>query len=240
MAQKRMFSAKVVETDRFLEMPTSAQCLYFHLGMHGDDDGFVSSPRKITSMCGCNPDDLRILITKKFIYPFKSGVCVITDWRVNNTLKNDRYTPTIYTDEKSVLEAFEKGECVLEPVWNQIGTSLEPQHNITKHNITKRDSSAAKPRETEQLFNAFWEAYPKKKDKKNARKAFDKAIKHTDLDTMLAALEKQRITSDWQRDGGQFIPYPATWLNGERWADDLTDSGMVAACTVLPDLIPDD
>lgn len=102
------------------------------------------------------------------------------------------------------------------------------------------DSSAAKPRETEQLFNAFWEAYPKKKDKKNARKAFDKAIKNTNLDTMLAALEKQRTTSDWQRDGGQFIPYPATWLNGERWADDLTDAKEAAFYTERPEHIPDD
>lgn len=239
MAQKRMFSAKIVETDKFLHMPTSAQCLYFHLGMNGDDDGFVSSPKRITAICGCTNDDLRVLIKNHFVYPFESGICVITDWRINNTLKNDRYTPTIYAAEKALFDALKHDGELMESFWNQDGTEMEPQHNITKHNITKHSLCAAERRESEEEFTSFWAAYPKKRGKKDARRAFDKAIKHTDLDTMLAALEKQRTTSDWQRDGGQFIPYPATWLNGERWADDLTDS-TTAACSVLPDLIPDD
>jgi hypothetical protein len=134
-----MFSLKVVETDKFLDMPTSAQCLYFHLGMHGDDEGFVASPRKITSMCGCNPDDLKILVSKGFIYPFESGVCVITDWRVNNTLKNDRFTPSIYVAEKVILLADN-------PAWFQDGSKMVPQHNITEHSITKkRERKTDKP-----------------------------------------------------------------------------------------------
>lgn len=76
MAQKRMFSLSVIDTDRFLEMPVSAQALYFHLGMHGDDDGFVASPRKIARSVGCNVDDLRLLAQKNFIIPFESGVVV--------------------------------------------------------------------------------------------------------------------------------------------------------------------
>ena len=79
MAQKRMFSLKVVDTDKFLEMPSSSQALYFHLGMHGDDDGFVSSPKKIARAVGCNDDDIRLLAAKGFIIPFDSGVIVITD-----------------------------------------------------------------------------------------------------------------------------------------------------------------
>lgn len=76
MAQKRMFSLSVVDTDRFLEMPVSAQALYFHLGMHGDDDGIVESPRKIARAVGCNLDDLRLLAQKKFITVSESGVVV--------------------------------------------------------------------------------------------------------------------------------------------------------------------
>lgn len=67
MAQKRMFSLQVVDTDAFMDMPTSAQALYFHLGMHGDDDGFVSSPRKIARAAGCNNDDMRLLIAKGYV-----------------------------------------------------------------------------------------------------------------------------------------------------------------------------
>ncbi len=126
MASKRMFSVQVVETDRFLDMPTSAQALYFHLGMHGDDDGFVTSPRKIMRAVGCGLDDLRLLVSKGFIIPFDSGVIVITDWRINNTLKNDRYRSTICTAEKALLTTTKSGKyesvSTLEPIWINSGT----------------------------------------------------------------------------------------------------------------------
>ncbi len=141
MAQKRMFSLKVVDTDKFMEMPTSTQCLYFHLGMHGDDDGFVSSPRKIARAAGCNDDDMRLLAAKGFIIPFDSGVIVITDWKINNTLKNDRYQETLYQPEKSSLQTDITGKYLLTsttvPECFQNGTNMEPQHNETQNNQTK-------------------------------------------------------------------------------------------------------
>ena len=141
MAQKRMFSLHVVDTDRFTEMPASAQALYFHLGMHGDDDGFVSSPKKIQRAVGCSDDDLRLLAAKGYIIPFNSGVVVITDWRVNNTLKNDRYQPTIYADEKSTLLLEESGKysltCGVVPKFFQNGSILESQPRQDKPNRTK-------------------------------------------------------------------------------------------------------
>ena len=151
MAQKRMFSIQVIDTDRFLDMPLSAQALYFHLGMHGDDDGFVGSPQKIARAAGCNSDDLKLLIAKGYILPFESGVVVITDWNINNTLKNDRYHGTIYTAEKALLTQDCNGRFMLgtnlEPSRNQIGTNLEPEHNVTKHNLTEGNLSdrAGKP-----------------------------------------------------------------------------------------------
>lgn len=158
MAQKRMFSLSVIDTDRFLEMPVSAQALYFHLGMHGDDDGFVASPRKIARAVGCNVDDLRLLAQKNFIIPFESGVVVIVDWEINNTLRNDRYNPTTYQKEKALLTttpggSYSKIAGYGIPTGNQLETngipmvsSLEPQHNITEHNITEhRVEGAAKP-----------------------------------------------------------------------------------------------
>lgn len=153
MAQKRMFSLAVVDTDRFLDMPVSTQALYFHLGMHGDDDGFVSGPRKIARASGCNDDDLRLLIQKKYIIPFKSGVVVITDWKINNTLKNDRYKATVYQDELHKLTTMPGGSyacgSTMIPEWNQNGTRLEPQQNLTEHNITEHsESMAARPPRT--------------------------------------------------------------------------------------------
>ena len=103
MAQRRMFSLSVVDTDRFLTLPVGAQCLYFHLGMRADDDGFVSSPRKIMSFVTCSEDDFSILIAKGFVIPFDSGVCVIRDWKENNYSQTDRYHPTRYVTEKQSL-----------------------------------------------------------------------------------------------------------------------------------------
>lgn len=154
MAQKRMFSLLVTDTDKFLDMSASAQALYFHLGMHGDDDGFVCSPRKIARAAGCNDDDLRLLASKGYIIPFESGVVVITDWSINNTLKNDRYHPTIYTEEKAMLTVDTSGRfrlgSALEPSWNHAGSSLEPELNRTKPNITKqnKENRADKPPRT--------------------------------------------------------------------------------------------
>ena len=139
MAQKRMFSLTVTDTDKFLDMPASTQALYFHLGMHGDDDGFVASPRKIARGAGCNDDDLRLLAAKGYIIPFESGVIVIADWGINNTLKNDRYHATVFTAERALVSKDGNGRWVLgsnkEPDRNQLGSSLEPEHNVTKHNI---------------------------------------------------------------------------------------------------------
>ncbi len=103
MANRRMFSLDVVDTDLFLEMPSSSQALYFHLGMRADDDGFVSSPKKITKMANCAEDDLKVLTSRGFILPFENGIVVITHWKRNNYIRSDRYTPTLYQKELSLL-----------------------------------------------------------------------------------------------------------------------------------------
>lgn len=110
MAEKRMFSKKIIDTDWFMDMPASSQNLYFHLSMRADDDGFVASPKRIIKLIGATEDDYKILIGKKFIIPFESGVCVITDWRINNYLRNDRYTETVYKEEKDSLILNENGK----------------------------------------------------------------------------------------------------------------------------------
>lgn len=109
MARKRMFDMEIVDTDLFLDMPQSSQNLYFHLGMRADDDGFVSNPKKIIKIIGANEDDLKLLIIKKFIIPFDSGLIVIRHWKLNNYLRKDRYTETIYKDEKRLLNEDENG-----------------------------------------------------------------------------------------------------------------------------------
>lgn len=103
MAERRMFAKTIVLSDAFLDMPLGARCLYMTMGMVADDDGFVNSPKAIIRQTGATEDDLKILIAKKFLIPFDSGVIVIKHWRINNYLRNDRYAETKYMDEKSQL-----------------------------------------------------------------------------------------------------------------------------------------
>lgn len=109
MAERRMFAKTIVLSDAFLDMPLSARCLYFTLGMLADDDGFVNAPRSVMRQCGASDDDMKLLIAKKFILAFDSGVIVIKHWRVNNYLRSDRYVQTKYIDEKATLSVDESG-----------------------------------------------------------------------------------------------------------------------------------
>lgn len=104
MANKRMFTMKIVDSDAFLDMPLSTQCLYFHLNMRADDDGFVSNPKRIKSLIGASDDDLKLLQAKRFVLSFEDGVIVIKHWRMHNTIQKDRYTATSYQDELSMLK----------------------------------------------------------------------------------------------------------------------------------------
>jgi len=109
MAERRMFAKTIVLSDEFLDMPLSARCLYFTLGMFADDDGFVNSPKGIMRQCGASQDDMSILLAKKFILSFESGVIVIKHWRINNYLRSDRYSSTKYVEEKEQLSINENG-----------------------------------------------------------------------------------------------------------------------------------
>lgn len=136
MAQRRMFSLTVIDTDKFLEMPNSSQLLYFHLAMRADDDGFVSSPKKIQKMVNCSEDDLRILIAKQFVIPFDSGICVIRHWRIHNYIQSDRYHETQYLYEKSQIAQQDNGaygrvdtECI------QIASNMDTQVRLGKDRL---------------------------------------------------------------------------------------------------------
>ncbi len=103
MANRRMFSLDVVGSDKFLDMPATAQCLYFHLGMRADDDGFISSPKQLIKSIACTNGDLKTLAENGYIIPFNSGIIVIKHWKQNNYLRSDRYKKTRHIQEKSQL-----------------------------------------------------------------------------------------------------------------------------------------
>jgi hypothetical protein len=109
MAERRMFAKTIIDSDAFIDMPLSTQALYFHLSMRADDDGFINNPKKIQRMIGASDDDLKVLVMKRFILPFDSGVVVIKHWKIHNYIRNDRYKQTIYKDEMAMLQIKENG-----------------------------------------------------------------------------------------------------------------------------------
>lgn len=186
MANRRMFSLDVVDTDRFLEMPASSQNLYFHLGMRADDDGFVSSPKKITKLVNCGEDDLNVLISKGFVIAFDGGIVVIRHWKQNNYIQSDRYKQTLYKKELSALTvnngAYEIDmytPCIQSVSKMEAQYSIEIDNNIlcapdgaqesekTEKRTPELDKKAALQQDTED-FEEIYKIYPKKKGKAKA------------------------------------------------------------------------
>ena len=104
-----MFSPEIVCDDKFIDMPSSTQALYFQLGMHADDDGFVG-PMKVMRIIGAGQDDLKLLIMKKFVIPVENDtVVVVRHWKVNNLVRKDWYRPTIHVEAKEQLKVAQNG-----------------------------------------------------------------------------------------------------------------------------------
>lgn len=128
MANRRMFSLDIVDSDAFLDLPLTSQALYFHLGMRADDDGFINNPMRILRTIGGNKSDFEMLIHKRFLLIFPNGVVVIKHWKMHNYIPRDRYKETVYLDEKSLLTLKENGsytECNTPCIQNVY--SLEPR-----------------------------------------------------------------------------------------------------------------
>ena len=134
MAERRMFAKSIIDSDLFLDMPQSTQNLYFHLSLRADDDGFVGNPKKIMRMINCSQDDIKILISKQFLIPFESGIVVIKHWKIHNYIRNDRYKPTIYTEEKKKLTEQENKEYI---VGIPNGNQTDTQYRIGKDSLVK-------------------------------------------------------------------------------------------------------
>ena len=337
MAERRMFAKTIIDSDAFLDMPTSARLLYYDLSMRADDDGFINSPKKIIRMTGASDDDLKVLIAKKFVIPFENGIVVIKHWKIHNYIAKDRYTETKYKEEKAMLKLDENNAYTLsegkplnliektkQPLSEArqkrldvkkesdlpysfeykirnafvgekcpiCGCTMNYENNLTKptiqHNkpislggkheidnisvicnscnssiqnrvetppyntalvkekwecignvsgmstqdrlgkdrlgkvsIGKDNIYGQNDQEYEAKFEEFYNKYPKKVKKQEVKKWFLKNKPSNELfSSMMNSLEQFRASKDWQKDGGQFIPYPSTWLNQKRWEDE--------------------
>lgn len=138
MAERRMFAKTIIDSDAFIDMPLSAQALYLHLSMRADDDGFVNNPKRIQRMIGAADDDMKLLIAKSFLIPFENGIVVIKHWKVHNYIRSDRYTPTVYQEEKNLLTV-EKSRVYTVGIPSDIpnGYQMDTQYRLGKYRLGK-------------------------------------------------------------------------------------------------------
>lgn len=236
MAQRRMFSKKITDTDIFLDMPASAQNLYFHLNMHADDDGFLGNAKTIKRMVGASDDDLKILAAKQFILTFEDGVTVIRDWRVHNYIQKDRYRSTIYTNHKRELEVNENQQ------YQRIGTmdtkcihdvsKVDTQVRLGKDRLEigkDRDIYTSSPAKADDHCLKTLSRFGKNTQTKLGKEAFrhykkwrKESKEHTDeyLMAKLKAYKQDLAVNAWKKPMNG-----STWFNG-RFNDEYTVPDM--------------
>ena len=236
MAEKRMFSLSVVDTDWFLDLPLSTQALYFHLNMRADDDGFVDAPNSIVRKIGASKNDFDLLVAKRYVLKFESGIIVIKHWRMHNTIRQDRYKPTQFQEELKTLSIKEnKSYTDCQPSGNQMATKciqnvsadididldIDKELDINKLYLGQKTCEDTSKRE--ELFESFWKVYPRKVGKEKCRNWFKiHKPKEELVQKMIEAVEEQKKSKQWS--DPQYIPHPYTWLNQGRWEDELTPS----------------
>lgn len=228
MAQRRLFSPEIVGSDAFLDMPTSSRELYFQLGMYADDDGFVS-PKRIIRMCGASDDDLKVLIAKRFVLQFESGVIVIKHWLIHNSIRKDRYHETKYLEEKKCLIIKENG-AYTELATNglPIGNHPVPEVKLSKVKLSKvntipavADTQSDPPRfspegaDVIKLFESINSACKNYYNRPPQRQASDDLIRDYGFDRVKAIIEKTLPKTN----GREFFPTITTPLQlREKWA----------------------
>lgn len=249
MAERRMFAKTIIDSDAFLDMPLSTQSLYFHLSMRADDDGFINNPKKIQRMVGCGDDDLKLLMAKRFILVFDSGVIVIKHWKIHNYIRNDRYKPTLYQEEKAELaeknskaytfktEVIESENRLGIPDDNRMGYQMDTQVRLGKDRLVKgkKKNSVEQSSTMSELFEKIWKTYPKKTNKKKAREQFLKKFKtEEDLEPFKKGYKNYLAyikLNDWYHPQELF-----RWIRDDRYNDeyDLSQTNKLPAYSKVP------
>lgn len=256
MAERRMFTKKITDSDSFISLSSSAQALYLHLNQGADDDGFNNQVQIAMLKAHASTDDLTALLGRGFLYQFEGGVVVVKHWRMHNTLRKDRYNPTSYQDEFSLLGIKDNGSytlvakrlpdgcqtvatdkysigevsinkyiCPSDPENSGSNEPVEGQNDPTFDLNDLGQTGSNRPKRGQKqgqnkLFAEFWLAYPRKVKKQTALKAWVKLRVDDELFAeIMDGLGKWKTCKQWNKDGGEFIPYPATFLNAMQWQD---------------------
>lgn len=241
MANRRMFSLEVCDTDKFMEMPLCTQGLYLQLGLRADDDGFISSPKRIVAMVGGSNDDLKLLIAKGYLIPFEDGIVVITDWNINNWIRPDRKHNTRFKKERALL-ALENGSYSLADIClpndNQMTTQCHTEVSIDKYsidNINNNSASSDAPKESnaeiESFFESIWKLYPNKKGKAAVSKTKKKELFKVGYDEMSRAIN--RYVTDLKAEEWRKPQYGSSFFN--KGYVDYLDKNYTAAVASDPE-----
>ncbi len=241
MAERRMFAKTITNSARFLRMPATSRLLYYDLGMNADDDGVVEA-FTVLRLTGAQEDDLRVLVSKGYISILNEDlVSLINDWKTNNTIRVDRYRPSVYQNLLvKISECEEEEPVMLEeipdgipsdnqrytngiPSDNQVSDNRSTQDRIGKERVGK--GRIDKDIDVDSDFEYLWSLYPKKDGKKNAKTAYQRAVKKGVTkeqveDGIRRYIEYIRIT-------GQYIKNGSTWFNQECWNDEYKTEGVM-------------
>lgn len=205
MAERRMFAKTIIDSDAFLDMPVTAQLLYFHLAIRADDDGFINKPKSIMRMIGANQGDAEALINKKFIIPFDSGVVVIKHWNIHNYIRKDMYHETKYREEKASLALDENNAYTIriEPVSDSLQvcdeavTSPSTQVRLGKDRIGKDNVGEVNYTGIKDAYNTICVSFPKVTSLSDARKKTIRARLNTYSETEIIEAFRKAEASDF-------------------------------------------
>lgn len=201
MAEKRMFSREVVESDDFLELPLSAQGLYMHICMEADDDGFVNNANRIRKVVEASQEDYQILFDKGYLLKMSNGLVVVAHWRICNTIRKDRYKQTVYQSEYKKLTVCDN----VYMLGSQKGKPIESVADIPQVKVVER-------------FEEFWKAYPRKEHKAMAEQEYAKLIVQGIKEEMLIASAKAYARAKDGQDP-KYLNCPDSWLQKCIFAD---------------------
>jgi len=237
MAQRRMFNKAITESDRFMCLPHSAQCLYFHLCMNADDDGFVGNPNTIARITATEKNDLEWLVSNGYVIGFKSGIVAIRHWKLNNYLRVDRYLSTIYKDEKALLTTDSEGiymlpeeviptaevlkdESNMQPI--AMGSPSPSRQKAPKSNSAKKVEKTRNDACALEVFETLWKNYPIKEAREKALRTFEHKVyglKEEEIRDTGNEIWVKLVASikNWkERDIDiKYIPYFSKWLDDE-------------------------
>ncbi|MBR2474816.1 MAG: DNA replication protein [Clostridia bacterium] len=249
MAERRMFNKKISDSDAFTEMPAAAQALYFHLNQGADDDGFNNQIQNAMFKAHASVDDLKLLLIKNFIIRFESGVIVIKHWRMHNTLRKDRYTPTNFQEELMQLGVKGNGSytfgCQMVAKRLPNGCHRLGKDSIDKYSIdniycaddagktcqnapnfaSKEEQAASKSHQKasqyDDEFEEIWKLYPNKKGKEKARSAYFRARKDGfAFETIKQGVESYAKECESKGGDKKYIKHGSTWFGNKCWNDE--------------------